>query len=399
MPTPSNRAGRYVQQATGYRAFVPEPLPPEPPIVFDGELQTWLSNADRDLARLDAIADVLPNPDLFVAMYVRHEAVLSSQIEGTQSTLEDVLAFETAATADDAPQDVEEVFNYVRAMNHGLRRLAEHFPLSLRLIREIHAELMHGCGRKIRGGEKTPGEFRRTQNWIGGAGCTLTTASFVPPPPHELMNALDGLEKFLHQGRHSLPLLVRCGLAHAQFETIHPFLDGNGRVGRLLITLLLCEEGALTRPLLYLSVFLKAHRAEYYDRLTAIRTHGHWEAWLKFFLRGVSTTARAATQTARDIVALQAAHRAAVANNAYALKLLDHLYQQPYVNAKTCAQVTGCSMPTAIKLLEDLRARTWLHETTGQQRNRVYRYQPYLDLFHRDTVQSVFETQFTPEAP
>ena len=246
---------------------------------------------------------------------------------------------------------------------------------------------------------RIPGEFRRTQNWIGGAGCTLTTASFVPPPPHELMNALDGLEKFLHQGRHSLPLLVRCGLAHAQFETIHPFLDGNGRVGRLLITLLLCEEGALTRPLLYLSVFLKAHRAEYYDRLTAIRTHGHWEAWLKFFLRGVSTTARAATQTARDIVALQAAHRAALANNAYALKLLDHLYQQPYVNAKTCAQVTGCSMPTAIKLLEDLRARTWLHETTGQQRNRVYRYQPYLDLFHRDTVQSVFETQFTPEAP
>lgn len=395
MPTPSNRAGRYVQQATGYRAFVPEPLPPEPPIVFDGELQTWLSNADRDLARLDAIADVLPNPDLFVAMYVRHEAVLSSQIEGTQSTLEDVLAFETAATADDAPQDVEEVFNYVRAMNHGLRRLGENFPLSLRLIREIHAELMQG----VRGGEKTPGEFRRTQNWIGGAGCTLTTASFVPPPPHELMNALDGLEKFLHQGRHSLPLLVRCGLAHAQFETIHPFLDGNGRVGRLLITLLLCEEGALTRPLLYLSVFLKAHRAEYYDRLTAIRTHGHWEAWLKFFLRGISSTARAATRTARDIVALQAAHRAAVANNAYALKLLDHLYQQPYVNAKTCAQVTGCSMPTAIKLLEDLRARTWLHETTGQQRNRVYRYQPYLDLFHRDTVQSVFETQFTPEAP
>lgn len=243
MPTPSNRAGRYVQQATGYRAFVPEPLPPEPPIVFDGELQTWLSNADRDLARLDAIADVLPNPDLFVAMYVRHEAVLSSQIEGTQSTLEDVLAFETAATADDAPQDVEEVFNYVRAMNHGLRRLAEHFPLSLRLIREIHAELMHGGGRKIRGGEKTPGEFRRTQNWIGGAGCTLTTASFVPPPPHELMNALDGLEKFLHQGRHSLPLLVRCGLAHAQFETIHPFLDGNGRAGRLLLNLLLVRLG------------------------------------------------------------------------------------------------------------------------------------------------------------
>ena len=392
----STRAGRYIQQTTGYRAFIPAPLPPEPSVAFDGELLTLLSQADRDLGRLDAIARLLPNPDLFVAMYVRHEAVLSSQIEGTQSTLEDVLAFENPDhSAAESPGDVEEVVNYVRAMNHGLARLADGFPLSLRLLREIHAELMQG----VRGGDKTPGEFRRTQNWIGGAGCTLTTASFVPPPPHELMNALDGLEKFLHQGRHSLPLLVRCGLAHAQFETIHPFLDGNGRVGRLLITLLLCEEGALTRPLLYLSVFLKAHRAEYYDRLTAIRTHGHWEAWLKFFLRGVSTTARAATQTARDIVALQAAHRAALANNAYALKLLDHLYQQPYVNAKTCAQVTGCSMPTAIKLLEDLRARTWLHETTGQQRNRVYRYQPYLDLFHRDTVQSVFETQFTPEAP
>jgi Fic family protein len=270
-----DRAGRYIQQSTGYRAFVPAPLPPDPPLAYDGELQTSLSTADRDLARLDAIAALLPNPDLFVAMYVRHEAVLSSQIEGTQSTLEDVLAFEADAVRDDTPKDVEEVVNYVRAMNHGLARLPE-LPLSLRLLREIHAELMQG----VRGGDKSPGEFRISQNWIGGRNSTLANASFVPPPPHELMNALGALEKFLHEARSRVPLLVRCGLAHAQFETIHPFLDGNGRVGRLLITLMLCEDGALSRPLLYLSLYLKAHRAEYYDRLTAIRAQGHWEQWL-----------------------------------------------------------------------------------------------------------------------
>ena len=247
-------------------------MPPEPPIVYSGELQTLLSDADRDLARLDAIASLLPNPDLFVTMYVRHEAVLSSQIEGTQSTLEDVLAFEADALRDDTPKDVEEVVNYVRAMNHGLARLPS-FPLSLRLLREIHGELMQG----VRGGEKSPGEFRTSQNWIGGSGSTLANAAFVPPPPHELMNALGALERFLHDERPTVPLLVRCGLAHAQFETIHPFLDGNGRVGRLLITLMLCEHGALSRPLLDLSLYLKAHRAEYYDRLTAIRSQGHWE--------------------------------------------------------------------------------------------------------------------------
>ena len=290
------RAGRYVQQPTGYKAFLPAPLPPDPPLAYDGELQTLLSAADRDIGRLDALAALLPNPDLFVAMYVRHEAVLSSQIEGTQSTLEDVLAFEADALRDDTPRDVEEVVNYVRAMNHGLARLKE-LPLSLRLLREIHAELMRG----VRGGEKSPGEFRTSQNWIGGAGSTLLTASFIPPPAHEVMASLGQLEVFLHEARDSVPLLVRCALAHAQFETIHPFLDGNGRVGRLLVTLMLCEDGALSRPLLYLSLYLKAHRAEYYDRLTAIRTQGHWEAWTRFFLRGVSLTARAATRTAQAI--------------------------------------------------------------------------------------------------
>lgn len=381
----SNRAGRFVTQATGYNAFVPAPLPPHPEVMFDGEMRTLLSQADRDIARLDAIASLLPNPDLFVAMYVRHEAVLSSQIEGTQSTLEDVLAFEAHALPQDAPKDVEEVVNYVRAMNYGLARL-QTLPLSLRLLREIHGELM----QNVRGGEKSPGEFRSSQNWIGGTGSTLANASFVPPPVHELMACLGALEKFLHEGKTSVPLLIRCGLAHAQFETIHPFLDGNGRVGRLLITLMLCEEQALSRPLLYLSVFLKAHRAEYYDRLTAIRRRGHWEPWLKFFLRGISQTARAATRTAHDIVTMREHHRTALLKSPKALKLLDSLFQQPMVSPKRIAEIVGCSHPTAVKLARDLQSRGWLHEVTGFERNRLYRYQPYLDLFHRETVEAAF---------
>ncbi len=376
-----HRAGRWLQQSTGYRAFVPAPLPPQPPLQMDGPLQALLSQADRDLGRLDALATLLPNPDLFVAMYVRHEAVLSSQIEGTQSTLEDVLAFESDATLDTTPKDVEEVVNYVRAMNHGLARLAE-LPLSLRLLREIHAELMRG----VRGGDKSPGEFRTSQNWIGGANSNLRNASFIPPPPHELMQVLGQLERFLHEGRDQLPLLVRCALAHAQFETIHPFLDGNGRVGRLLITLMLCAEGALQRPLLYLSLYLKAHRAEYYDRLTAIRSQGHWEPWVAFFLRGVSQTARAATQTAQDVVRLRDQHRAEMAGNAKALALLDKLLLQPTVSATRAAQWLACSFPTATKLLQNLEARGWLTEVTGYGRNRQWRYQPYLDLFHREAL-------------
>ncbi|MFM2275703.1 MAG: hypothetical protein RL211_1575 [Pseudomonadota bacterium] len=387
--SPTNRAGHYVAQSTGYKAFIPAPLPPLPDIEFDGELRTLLSNADRDTARLDAIAALLPNPDLFVSMYVRHEAVLSSQIEGTQSTLEDVLAFEADATQNDTPKDVEEVVNYVRAMNHGLKRLSQDFPLSLRLVREIHGELM----QKVRGGDKSPGEFRTSQNWIGGAGSSLSSALFVPPPPQELMAALGAFESFLHEGKKTVPLLIRCGLAHAQFETIHPFLDGNGRVGRLLITLMLCEDKALSRPLLYLSVYLKAHRAEYYDRLTAIRSQGHWEPWLKFFLRGVSITARAATRTAHDIVMMRESHRSAVIKSPKALKLLDYLYHQPLVSPKRVATVVGCTAPTALKLVDDLQQRGWLKETTGLERNRLYRYQPYMELFHRETVEATFAAQ------
>ena len=386
------RAGRVILQASGYKAFVPAPLPPDPPIGYSGELLTLLSGADRDVGRLDALATLLPNPDLFVAMYVRHEAVLSSQIEGTQSTLEDVLAYEADALRHDTPKDVAEVVNCVRAMNHGLARLPE-LPLSLRLLREIHAELMQG----VRGGDKSPGEFRTSQNWIGGTGSTLRDAAYIPPPPHELMPALGQLERFLHEARDSVPLLVRCALAQAQFETIHPFLDGNGRVGRLLITLMLCEEGALSRPLLYLSLYLKARRAEYYDRLTAIRTQGHWEAWIGFFLRGVSATARAATRTAQDIVALRESHRAAVARNAKALALLDQLLREPLVSVKRVAQLMGCSFPTASKLVREFEARGWLQELTGYGRNRLWRYQPYVDLFHRDALAALVDDASAPQ--
>jgi Fic family protein len=245
------RAGAYQKQPEGYRAFMPAPLPPEPPVRIEGELQRYLSEADRALGRLDGSVQTLPNPDLFVYMYVRKEAVLSSQIEGTQSSLQELLAAEAELADDRRPRDVDDVINYVRAMKHGLARLTE-LPVSVRLIREIHAELLRG----VRGSRLTPGELRRTQNWIGPGGCTLAEATFVPPPPAQLPAALGALETFLHQ-EDDLPLLVKIGLAHAQFETIHPFLDGNGRVGRLLITFLLCERGVLHKPVLYLSHYFK----------------------------------------------------------------------------------------------------------------------------------------------
>ena len=258
-----------------------------------GACRQLLSQADRALGRLDGSIQTLPHPDLFVFMYVRKEAVLSSQIEGTQSSLQDVLAAEAKVLSPDRPQDVDEVVNYVRAMNLGLARLAQ-LPVSVRLIREIHAELLTG----VRGSHLTPGDIRTSQNWIGPAGCNLNEATFVPPPPHEVAAHLSNLEQFLHADS-GLPLLVKIGLAHAQFESIHPFLDGNGRVGRLLITFLLCEQEVLEKPVLYLSYFFKRHRQEYYDRLQAVRDNGAWEEWIEFFLRGIVEVSGQATETAR----------------------------------------------------------------------------------------------------
>lgn len=370
--------GHYIRQSGGFSAFVPKALPPDPPINLDQKLFIACSRADQALGRLDGAATMLPNPDFFVAMYVRREAVNSSAIEGTQSTLEDVLAYELDPRTQNLPDDVEEVVNYVRAMNYGLERLAT-LPLSLRLIREIHAELMQG----VRGGDKAPGEFRRTQNWIGPAGANPNQATFVPPPVPDMNDALGNLEKFLHNDS-DYPLLVHCAITHAQFETIHPFLDGNGRVGRLLIAFLLVQRGVLRRPLLYLSHFLKLHRTEYYDRLNAIRVDGDWEGWIRFFLRGVAETAEEATGTARAILALRERHQGVVAEQGWganALRLVDILFQRPLINIVLTQELLGVTYPTASRVIDHLVSIGYLEEITGRKRDRIFRYTPYVEIF------------------
>jgi len=364
-----------------YRAFMPRPLPPRPKLRMSQDLQVLLSRADRALGRLDGSIQTLPHPDLFVFMYVRKEAVLSSQIEGTQSSLQDVLVAEANILAPDRPRDVDEVVNYIDAMNHGLRRLAT-LPVSTRLIRGIHRRLLRG----VRGSDRTPGELRASQNWIGAAGCTLQDAGYIPPPPGEVPRLLGDLEKFLHHDAH-LPLLVKIGLAHAQFETIHPFLDGNGRAGRLLITFLLCEREVLHKPVLYLSHFFKAHRQEYYERLQAVRDAGAWEEWLSFFLRGVWEVSGQAADTVRHILALRERHRGIitdhfgrVAGNAH--RVLEHLYEHPIISVGDVRGLTGTTYPAANKLTVRLVKSGILQEFTVRTRNRRFAYQSYIDLFH-----------------
>ncbi len=376
----TGRSGRYVRQPGGYRAFLPMPLPPDPPISVDRTLQRLLSAADLALGRLDGSIQILPNPDLFVMMYVRREAVLSSQIEGTQSSLQDLLAAEAQILSPEQPRDVAEVVNYVAAMNHAIARLGD-LPVSVRLIREIHERLL----RNVRGSALTPGELRRSQNWIGPGGCTLNEASFVPPPPHEVAQALSDLERFLYADD-ELPLLLKIGLTHAQFETIHPFLDGNGRVGRLLITFLLCEKGVLQKPVLYLSYYFKKHRQRYYDLLQAIRDSGDWESWLAFFLEGVAEVSVQATETARRILALRERHRNDVASKlGYAAgnghQVLEHLFARPIVSVNEVRDLIGTTYPAANQLVERMVTLGILEEVTGQTRNRRFRYAPYIHLF------------------
>jgi Fic family protein len=366
-----------ITQPEGYRAFIPALLPPDPPLAFDAQLATVLAGAGTALGRLDGVAATLPNPDMFVAMYVRREAVLSSQIEGTQSTLDDVLAYEIDPKRPNLPLDITEVVNYIGAMHYGLDRLNS-LPLCLRLLREIHARLMEGT----RSGNKSPGEFRESQNWIGG-GPALADATFIPPPPYEMRAALGNLERFLHDSGGLDPLIV-AALAHAQFETIHPFLDGNGRIGRLLITFLLCHEKVLQRPVLYLSHYLKQHRATYYDRLMAIRLAGDWEGWLRFFLTGVADVSREAEQTARQIVQLREdiRQRAQSARmSATALRLIDHLFQRPIITVNAARDHLGVSFAAANSLVGDLAEMGVLSEMTGGSRNRVFRFWAYIDLF------------------
>ena len=374
------RAGRYVAQAKGYRAFIPKPLPPNPPIDLQGKMQILLSQADRALGRLDGSIQTLPHPDLFVAMYVRKEAVLSSQIEGTQSSLHDVLAAEARIFSPDRPRDVDEVINYVRAMNHGLKCLEDDRPISICLLREIHKELLTGT----RGQDRTPGELRSVQNWIGPPG-PLSDAIFVPPPPHEVPNALNELECFLQEDT-SLPLLIRVGLVHAQFETIHPFRDGNGRLGRLLITLMLCDQKALIRPVLYLSYFFKLYRQEYYDHLQYVRDQGDWESWLTFFLEGVFLVSQQATHTAQRILTMRENHRQIITDQlgrtaANGHRVLEHLYQKPFISVAEVQGLLESTYPVANNIVTKLIEHGILQEITGRKRNRRFEYTDYVNLF------------------
>ena len=376
----SERAGRFRRQLTGYEAFMPKPLPPDPPLQWDTGLLKLLSDATAAVGRLDGMAGGLPNPDLFVASYIRREAVLSSQIEGTQSSLDDILAHEVEARMTGLPSDIAETVNYVRAMRLGLGLLDE-LPLSGRLIRRMHGALMKG----VRGQERSPGEFRTTQNWVGPAGCTLETAAFVPPSPDDLPAAIRDFEVFLNNSDD--PPLVLAGLAHAQFETIHPFLDGNGRVGRLLITLLLVERRVLARPLLYLSLFLKQNRSEYYDRLNAIRTQGDWEGWMKFFLTGVAVTAKDAVRVAAELSSLTESHRRMATRRdfgKYGWPMLDLLAEQPVITIKYASARLGATPTTVGRLLDRMVSMRIVDEITGQRRNRVYRYSPFLDILADD---------------
>jgi Fic family protein len=376
----SDRAGRFErQQPGGYLAFLPPPLPPRD-LTIGPELQAFVSSSDIAVGRLDGAIRFVPDPDLFVFMYVRREAVLSSQIEGTQASLMDVLEYEAQLEVAEQRVDVREISNYIAAMNHGLSRLAE-LPLSRRLLCEVHAVLM----KDVRGGEphNTPGQFRRSQNWIGGA--SPATARFVPPPWEAAEEAFANLETFLHDAQ-PMPALIKVGLAHAQFETIHPFLDGNGRIGRLLITFWLVEQGILSRPLLYPSVFLKENRTEYIDRLQAIRDEGAWEDWLAFFVDGIGQVASEATDRAFDIVRLRDQDRELIASRLAkrapnGLALLDHLFRQPVVSAKTVERFIDVSQPTASAIVRDLEGIGILKETTGKQRYRLFAYDRYLRLF------------------
>lgn len=378
--------GRYEVSIVGgerIEAFVPEPLPPKPSLVLDGNLQRALEPALLSLGRLDSLATLLPNTTLLLYAYIRKEAVLSSQIEGTQSSLSDLLLFELDEVPGVPIADVVEVSNYVAALEYGLRRLREGAPLSNRLIREIHGVLLS----RGRGSEKRPGEFRRSQNWIGGT--RPGNATFVPPPPGLVAECMGDFERFLHDERTDLPVLVKAGLAHVQFETIHPFLDGNGRVGRLLITFLLCHAGILHEPLLYLSLYFKQNRSTYYALLDAVRREGDWEAWIGFFLEGVRQTAEGAVNTARRLVNLFQEDRERIipygrrANSA--LRVQEALKARPITSLSEVCQRSGLSFPTAAGAMDLLTKLGVACEITGKARNRVFVYERYLAILNEGT--------------
>lgn len=375
----AGRLGRFVETAVGgerVKAFVPPPLPPNPPLEITG-LLTRLSAAERALGRLDGVSILLPNKELFLYMYVRKEAVLSSQIEGTQSTLSDLLRFETEAISGEPVDDIREVSNYVDAMMFGLERMRQ-LPLSLRLIREMHQRLLDSG----RGGRRSLGEFRTSQNWIGGT--RPGNAMFVPPPANEVMTCLGDWERFIHEETPSIPPLIKAGLIHVQFETIHPFLDGNGRLGRLLITLFLCATGVLQQPLLYLSLYFKSRRPDYYRLLQEVREYGTWEAWLEFFLDGVAETADQAFETANRIARLFHDDRERIVRESErtgsVLQIHEIMRTSPYLTAASAAKRSGLTVPTVNAALDQLQRLGVVEEATGRRRGRVFVYRAYMDI-------------------
>ncbi len=360
----SPSAGRVIKHPTGYHAFVPALLPPA--LTFDQDLALILSRADSALGELSGLGQDLPSPHVLIGPLVRREAVLSSQIEGTQASLSELLfdeATPTPATKSEKADDLREVHNYVTALEHGVTRLKD-FPLSLRLVRELHGKLMTG----VRGEHATPGEFRRSQNWIGPAGSNLMNAAYVPPPVEEMTGLLSDWERYLHV-RESMPELIQCAILHEQFEAIHPFLDGNGRVGRLLITLFLIERGRLSQPLLYLSDFVERNKSDYYDLLQRVRTHGEWLPWIRYFLTGVEDTARDSASRARRLLALR---EALLRETKGAQELVNRLLMNPYVTVATAAKVMSVTIPTATRLVRELEAKGILRETTGKSWGRIY---------------------------
>jgi cell filamentation protein, protein adenylyltransferase len=375
------RSGSFRRTLRDYTAFFPSDLPPEPPVQLDGDLALLLSDADRALGAINTIASILPNPELLVAMFIQKEALLSSQIEGTQSSLVDVLG---ADEENEPTQDVGEVVNYIHAMRFGLKRIRDdEFPMSLRLFREIHEILL----TQVRGGVSvlTPGEFRTKQNWIGGS--NINSARFVPPPPHEMQACLDNLEKYLHT-EDECPVLVRCALIHYQFETIHPFNDGNGRLGRLLITFYLVWRGLLDEPMLYLSAYLKTHQQEYYDRLQQVRTDGNFEAWVRFFLEGIVTVSKQVVQTTKSIQALQQRDmdRILIEGVGHAgVSLLRHLMEQPVMKVKDVEKALGVSYSKANNLIAELEKLDILRQISKGKRNRKFSYREYVSILAEGT--------------
>jgi len=368
----AGNAGKVIRTVTGYAAFIPAKLPPK--LTYDNHLVISLSRADAALSELSGLGRHLPNPHLLIAPYVRREAVLSSRIEGTKASLSDLLIDEMEHPKDRTDdEDVQEVRNYVAAMEYGLGRL-EKLPLSLRLVREIHAYLMKG----VRGDRATPGEFRRSQNWIGPPGSTIETAPYVPPPPDEMNDLLEDWEWFLHE-RASFPDLIQCAIMHEQFEAIHPFLDGNGRLGRLLITLFLIERKRLTQPLLYLSAYIEANREDYYELLQRVRTHAHWTSWIQFFLAGVTEIALEAVGQAGRLMDLREKYRSRLRAKAKALALLDELFLNPYMSVARAEQVLKVSNPTARQAVLLLQKKGMLEEITGRAWGRLYLAKPIME--------------------